>query len=72
MVISDIGSTDNSSHSCHTDLDPTESHSGGDWFAPDNTRVYGNQVLGFVRNRGPHVLRLLRNYTDHTPPVEGI
>ena len=72
MVISDIGSTDNSAFLCHTDLDPTGSHSGGDWFSPNKTRVNRNDVSGFTRRRGPYVVRLLRNYNDPTPPVDGI
>ena len=73
VVISDIGSTDNSALLCHTDLHIAGyPHSGGNWFGPDKTRVHGNDVSGFVRNRGPYVVRLLRNYNDPTPPVEGI
>ena len=74
MVISDIGSTDDTSLICHTNHPATlnnNAHSGGDWFAPDETRVNGNDVPGFGRNRGPMMVRLLRN-TDTDPPSEGI
>ena len=41
VVISDIGSTDNIALLCHTDRPPFDgsTHSGGEWFAPDGTRV---------------------------------
>ena len=73
-MISDIGSTDDTALICHTNRNATLSNtdmptSGGDWFAPDETRVNSNDVPGFRRNRGPMMVRLLRN-TD--PPSEGI
>ena len=74
MVISDIGSTDETALICHTNRPATLSNSansGGDWFAPDETRVNGNDVPGFWRNRGPMMVRLLRN-TATDPPSEGI
>ena len=74
MVISDIGSTDDTSLICHTNRPATLSnnaHSGGDWFAPDETRVNGNAVPGFRRHRVPMMVRLLRN-TATDPPSEGI
>ena len=76
MVISDIGSTDDTSLICHTNRPATLSnnmnaHSGGDWFAPDETRVNVNAVPGFRRNRGLMMVRLLRN-TATDPPSEGI
>ena len=74
MVISDIGSTNDTSLICHTNRPATFSnnaHSGGDWFAPDETRVNMNAVPGFWRNRGPMMVRLLRN-TATDPPSEGI
>ena len=75
MVISDIGSTDDTSLICHTNRPATFSNnanSGGDWFAPDETRVNnGNAVPGFWRNRGPMMVRLLRNIATYPPP-EGI
>ena len=76
VVISDIGSTDDTSLICHTNHPATlgsseNPHSGGDWFAPDGTRVNDNNVPGFKRNRGPMIVRLLRN-TDPDPPSEGI
>ena len=74
VVINDIGSTDDTSLICHTNRPATLSnnaHSGGDWFAPDETRVNGNDVPGFRRTRGPMMVRLLRN-TATDPPSEGI
>ena len=74
MVISDIGSTDDTALICHTNRPPPyngNNHSGGNWFAPDETRVDGNDVPGFRRNRGPMMVRLLRN-TATDPPSEGI
>ena len=74
-VISDIGSTDNTALICHTNRPPTlgsnvgNFHSGGEWIAPDQTRVL-NDVSGFARNRGPGVLRLYRVFTG--TPAEGI
>ena len=62
-IIDDIGSWDNAVL-CHTDRavdfgDPFR-RSGGNWFAPDGTRVNENDVPGFYRNRGPMVVRLHR------------
>ena len=73
MVISDIGSTDDTALICHTNRPPPENgpNSGGDWFAPDETRVNGDAVPGFRRNRHPMMVRLLRN-TATDPPSEGI
>ena len=53
---------------CHTDL-PTQIrgstlHSGGNWFAPDGTRVNEHDVPGFTRNRGPMVVRLVKTETS--------
>ena len=75
VVISDIGSTDDTALICHTDRPPTNNrpHSGGDWVSPDNNRVDGNDVPGFRRNRGPMMVRLLRNSNTATdPPSDGI
>ena len=71
MEISDIGSTDNSALLCHTNRPPPTpgATSGGDWFAPDGTRVDGTDVPGVTRNRGPMVVRLKRTSGD---PPEGI
>ena len=76
MVISDIGSTDDTALICHTNhpanlISNLGPNSGGDWFAPDGTRVNEIIVPGFMRNRGPMVVRLLR-YTATDPPSEGI
>ena len=86
-MISDIGSTDDTALICNTNriADFTVSlsggrkrfHSGGDWFAPDGTRVgdLGNgDVPGFERNRGPMMVRLHRRTASDPPsgPSEGI
>ena len=70
VVISDIGSTDDTALICHTNH-YRRHHSGGDWFAPDDTRVNGNDVPGFKRSRAPMMVRLLRS-TIIAPPSEGI
>ena len=76
VMISDIGSTDNTALLCHTNKPATlgttaRPHSGGDWFAPDQSEVSGTVVPGFRRNRDPMVVRLLRN-TATVAPAEGI
>ena len=76
MVISDIGSTDDTALLCHTNCPPPPGslHSGGNWFTPDGTRV-GNigttNVPGFERNRDPMVVRLRKN-TGSGTPAQGI
>ena len=62
MDINDIGSTDNTSLLCITNRPPPSDSttSGGNWFAPDKTRVNGTDVPGFVRTRDPMVVRLKR------------
>ena len=73
-MISDIGSTDSTALLCHTNKPATESenlNSGGNWVAPDGTRVAGTDVPGFRRNRGPMVVRLWR-YTATGTPAEGV
>ena len=76
VVINDIGSTDDTALICHTNRPATYGsnyypNSGGNWFAPDDTRVWDVVVPGFRRNRGPMIVRLWR-YTDTDPPSEGI
>ena len=76
MAISDIGSTNDTALICHTNRNVTLGNtnmptSGGDWFAPDWTIVNGDGVPGFRRNRGPMMVRLLRN-TATDLPSEGI
>ena len=66
IVISDIGSDDESALLCHTNRHGNP-NSGGDWFAPDRTEVDGTNVPGFTRNRGPMVVRLKR--TTGSPTV---
>ena len=82
VTISDIGSTDDTALICHTNrfgnrtTTPTSTyfHSGGDWHAPDGTTVGHrgtDDVPGFVRNRHPMVVILLRRTATGTPS-EGI
>ena len=74
VVISDIGSTDDTALICHTNRPATMNNnadSGGNWFGPDGTRVDTTAVPGFRRNRGPMMVRLLRNTATGTPS-EGI
>ena len=73
VKISDIGNT---ALLCITNRSPPngDANSGGNWYAPDRT-IVGNlgsaDVPGFERNRGPMVVRLMRNIgTD--PAAEGI
>ena len=70
--ISGIGSTDDSALLCHTNFPPPPGspHSGGNWHAPDGTRVFGTDVPGVTLSRAPMVVRLKRR-TSGTPP-EGI
>ena len=70
--ISGIGSTDDSALLCHTNRPPSYDdyrHSGGDWFAPNGTRLFLTDVPGATQNRGPMVVRLKRTSGD---PPEGI
>ena len=70
VVISDIGTTDGTALLCNTNYLPDGgANSGGDWFAPDGTRVVGTAVPGFKRNRGPGLVRLI---SATGTPTEGI
>ena len=62
MNINNIGSTNNIALLCHTNHPKLSKsyHSGGDWYAPDGTRVGDNDVRGFERNRGDMVVRLIK------------
>ena len=76
VEISDIGSSDTTALLCHTNRPPPpwSAISGGNWFAPDGTRIGGigsTDVPGFVRNRGPMVVRLRRR-TSGSAPDDGI
>ena len=69
-----IGSNDATALLCHTNFPPPPGSaiSGGDWWAPDGTRVtgvFGTDVTGVTRNRGAMVVRLRRTSGD---PPEGI
>ena len=70
-MISDIGFNNEHALLCHTNRPPAHGtvSSGGDWFAPDETRVHSMDVRGFTRNRGPMVVRLKRTTES---PAEGI
>ena len=75
---SDIGSTENTALICNTNRPVMKNfnkrHSGGYWYGPSGTRVGGmgsDDIPGFVRSRGPMIVRLLRN-TATDPPSEGI
>ena len=80
-MINEIGSTGDTALICNTNRFGNVTsypggrlHSGGDWFAPDGTRV-GNRltddVPGFDRDRYPMKVQLYR-YTTTDPPSEGI
>ena len=74
VVISDIGSTDDTALLCHTNRPPDGDNSGGEWFGSNGMRVRSEgstDVPGFRRNRDPMVVRLLRN-TNTGTPLEGI
>ena len=64
VAISEIGSTDDTALLCHTDFLPPD----GDWTAPSGTRIFGSDVQGVGRNKGPTFLRLKKVGT----PPEGI
>ena len=73
-MISDIGSTAETALLCNTTYYSGGRNSHGDWYTPDGTRVYYHYlpgVPGFGRNRGPHVVRLIR-FTATDPPAEGM
>ena len=71
MDISNIGSTDGTALLCHTNRPPPpgSANSGGDWFAPDGTRLSLDDVPGVTRDRGPMVVRLKPSAGD---PAEGV
>ena len=75
-MIDDIGFTGDTALLCRTNRPATltnddgNPHSGGDWFAPDQTKVRSTDVPGFAKNRGSGVLRLYRVFTG--TPAEGI
>ena len=71
VMISDIGSTDNTALLCITNKPAPNgsSDSGGDWFAPDGDTVGSFIVPGFDRSRAAMIVRLRSN--DDTPE-EGI
>ena len=84
VMISDIGSTDDTALICNTNrfgnrtTTPTSTfmHSGGDWFAPNGATVGHrgtDDVPGFVRNRAPMLVILLRRTASDPPsgPSEG-
>ena len=74
-MISNIGSTIETALLCNTNYFPDGGgNSGGNWLGPDSTRVGyigSTDIPGFVRNRAPEVVRLIRYTVAGTPP-EGI
>ena len=84
VVISDIGSTDDTALICHTNRRATLStggntmmHSGGEWVGPDGTTVGDrfsseHAVPGVRRNRGPGMVRLIRYTTNNNPSLDGM
>ena len=74
VVISDIGSSDDTALLCHTNRPPPPdgpNTSGGEWYGPDGTRVTDTAVPGFQRDRGPMVVRLKKS-TSTGAPSEGM
>ena len=79
VYISDIGSTDDTALICHTNRPATlnnNKHSGGDWVGSNGMVVGGltqgvSNVPGFMRDRDPMIVQLLRRTTTD-PPLEGI
>ena len=76
VVISNIGNTSDTALLCNTNYLPDDGgNSGGDWYAPDGTRLGGSfgstDVPGFGRNRAPGLVRLIRDTATGTP-TEGI
>ena len=84
VMISDIGSTEDTALICNTNRPATLStggntmmHSGGEWVGPDGTAVgtrFSNEhaVPGFRRNRGPGMVRLIRYTTNISPSLDGM
>ena len=83
VVISDIGSTEDTALICHTNRPATFRNdegimnSGGDWFGPDGTAVgtrYSNEhaVPGFRRNKRAGIVRLIRYTTNINPSLAGM
>ena len=57
---------------CYANPQLTRGHSGGNWFAPNGTRVNNNNAVpGFGRYAGYGTVRLSRDASAGTPP-EGI
>ena len=76
VMISDIGSTEDTALICHTNRPASGVNSGGNWVGPNGMVVGGAtigviNVPGFRRNRDPMIVRLYRN-TATDPPLQGI
>ena len=78
VLISDIGSTDDTVLICNTNRPAgNDGHSGGEWVGPDGTAVgtrfsSEHAVPGFRRNRGPGMVRLIRYTTSMDPSLDGM
>ena len=77
VALEDIGSSDSTALLCHTNrpninlIQPSNPHSGGNWFSPSNIRVDGKNTPGFRRNRDVMVVRLKQTAVTG-PANEGI
>ena len=72
VVISGIGSTDDTALLCNTNYLPDGGNSGGNWYGPNGTRVGDTNsitVPGLYRNRDLGLVRLIRDNTTGTPSV---
>ena len=73
VVISDIGSTDDTALLCNTNYLPDGGgNSGGNWYGPNGSRVgdtNSTAVPGLLRNRDIGLVRLIRDNTTGTPSV---
>ena len=76
VVISDIGTTEGTALLCNTNYLPDGGgNSGGSWYVPGGSTVSslsGVSTADFGRNRGPGLVRLIRNFAATGTPTEGI
>ena len=74
VVISDIGTSEDTALLCNTDRFPDSGspNSGGFWYAPDGTSITNqDSVPGLYRRRGVLAVRLVR-LTDNSTAAEGM